>query len=1341
MKNLSLVILLFTLFPSVFGQTETVAFEEKEEWPSWSIEQPYNHNASTQLLGSSNGNPSTGLNAQVQIQQAPYGHSAFFSKKWIGTFTSVKSYSYDAKLDVRTTSSGSVIATGIAVKQGGKYFFGPGATGSFNWSSISGSDSDISAWKEIIWDSQQDIPVQVDNTPNINLPMEIGLFALAYSHNTNNNGATHDVYFDNFSIELSGTTCSSCQSGSCSTEFSNTSSKLKGQKPYYSFGIDSNQFNLSIPRNIDNSINISSPEYFKFHNFSDLNEETLFESTLLKQVKNDSGLTQIDVTSADSYTAKQYSIDQVGALDGNGLYTVTGAPDTEITFSKTVADPNTLNIEEKKGGIVVSNTSFGYNLTSSIWTMGQDTDGDGTNDRFEYEDETTSGSNTIKTAYILDASSVVVSKIQRTYDTNENLLKEIVDPDGAALTTEHTYDTNDNLTRTDNPDGSWVTYTYTTNNDVELTTYSSGLFSKNEYDTSYRVIKIIESFNGSAFSTTESDHKVTTYDYTPVVTGDDGTVDPDGVRTISISLLGNPVSKTWYGYLSGESITVRAATPTSALTDSANMTSTTYTYTTGDFIDQVYKQVDESGNGSLITYDKTGTTIITTTETGVFNSGLTAIINGTSTVQVEVDELQLSTHTFDVATGLLINSRVVSARDSSGRETYVDYHDSTFEANVYNCCNLDSSTSRDGVTTYYSYDSLDRVIATTTNGVTQETFYDLAGRVIRQEIIGTDDTRRVTATTIYDLAGRVSSVKDALNNVTTYSESYLNGQTTRTVTYPDSTTNITVTDSEGKLVSVSGTAVHAQSTPIDEELVVLDSSLGYYVHVQKSGQDSFIWTKSYTDALGRNYKSEDSAGAISTQTFNASGELTKTVSPSGAITLYYNDYENNISIRALDVNQNSVIDYGTDAITRSESDYYEDNDIIWQRSQTWLNPTSLATPGAADNINKVTNDGLLRVNTSVTNGIAATLEEKIIIGYLTGTITTTNTRSDGSYTVNVVALGLLQTSKEYDVNDVLLSETTYGYDNFNRVITQNHSRNGLTTYTYDALDRVLSLKTPDPDGSGPKTDQTFATVYDNMGRRQKVTNPDNSEINFTYTTKGQIETSSGANVYPRKYVYDSKGRLQTLTTYRSHPNTIQNLTWAYNNLGQLVSKTDASSNAMSYTYFSDGRIKTRTNARGVVKTFGYDSNGRLNSISYSDSTPSVSFTYNGRGQIGSVTDAAGARDFNYNTLGQYTGNSWTSGSFSGLSQTYAYDNIGRQQSYSRTVASQTRTTSYEYDDYGRLNEIDAGVYNYQYSYLKDSPGTVEKLTINKNGSAQLHSLRQFDKLMRTTEWSWFRTAQ
>jgi hypothetical protein len=62
-------------------------------------------------------------------------------------------------------------------------------------------------------------------------------------------------------------------------------------------------------------------------------------------------------------------------------------------------------------------------------------------------------------------------------------------------------------------------------------------------------------------------------------------------------------------------------------------------------------------------------------------------------------------------------------------------------------------------------------------------------------------------------------------------------------------------------------------------------------------------------------------------------------------------------------------------------------------------------------------------------------------------------------------------------------------------------------------------------------------------------------------------------------------------------------------------KVYADTNGTVYAYTPEGRLATRLWARGISTTYGYDACcGALTNISYSDDTPSVSFTHDRLGR-------------------------------------------------------------------------------------------------------------------------------
>src|SRR5438093_4585412 len=117
----------------------------------------------------------------------------------------------------------------------------------------------------------------------------------------------------------------------------------------------------------------------------------------------------------------------------------------------------------------------------------------------------------------------------------------------------------------------------------------------------------------------------------------------------------------------------------------------------------------------------------------------------------------------------------------------------------------------------------------------------------------------------------------------------------------------------------------------------------------------------------------------------------------------------------------------------------------------------------------------------------------------------------------------------------------------------------------------------------------------------------------------------------------------------------------------MTSETHPESGTTSYELYDDGPVFHRTDARSIVTTYLYDNIDRPTSITYSDGTPSVSYTYDQNGYTGFLTTASNslkATTFTYNAGGQ----------------------VGSEQS-TITGVTGTFTTSYSYDRDGRITQI------------------------------------------------------
>jgi len=127
-------------------------------------------------------------------------------------------------------------------------------------------------------------------------------------------------------------------------------------------------------------------------------------------------------------------------------------------------------------------------------------------------------------------------------------------------------------------------------------------------------------------------------------------------------------------------------------------------------------------------------------------------------------------------------------------------------------------------------------------------------------------------------------------------------------------------------------------------------------------------------------------------------------------------------------------------------------------------------------------------------------------------------------------------------------------------------------------------------------------------------------------------------------------------------------------------------------------LATRTWSRGVVASYSYNNaKGELTGVSYSDSTPAVSLSYNRLGQKSAVTDAVGSRTFSYDAHFLLTSEAITG--LYGKTLGRSYDALGRASSL--TIGSEY-STGYSYDAVGRIGSVSSGSDSFTYSYLANS---------------------------------------
>jgi len=365
------------------------------------------------------------------------------------------------------------------------------------------------------------------------------------------------------------------------------------------------------------------------------------------------------------------------------------------------------------------------------------------------------------------------------------------------------------------------------------------------------------------------------------------------------------------------------------------------------------------------------------------------------------------------------------------------------------------------------------------------------------------------------------------------------------------------------------------------------------------------------------------------------------------------------------------------------------------------------------------------------NGSASVTNKTVTEYPATGAITrrVTVTKPDGTRTVSEYESGRLARVMEKGTNSSILTQTSYGYDDYGRQNTITDSRNGTTTLTFDAADRVVTVTTPSP-GAGQNA-QVTAHYYNALGRETGLKYPDNTYLTNIYDSNGFLILTKGSRQYPVGYSYDRQGRVKTMTNWTSYPSTGANVTtWNYSpTRGFLTSKVYADSNSVAYTYTDGGKVATRQWARNATTTYSYNKAGEPYLVTYSDGTSALTNTYNRLGQLTGVANNGIATTLSYNGAGQLTGESYSGGTLTGLSVSKTYDAKLR---LSQVRAPNLVTNAFAYSGTsGRLATVTHGAYSANYGYTTNS-SLVSQVLFKQGSDTRMTTTKSYDKLNRLT---------
>ncbi len=348
----------------------------------------------------------------------------------------------------------------------------------------------------------------------------------------------------------------------------------------------------------------------------------------------------------------------------------------------------------------------------------------------------------------------------------------------------------------------------------------------------------------------------------------------------------------------------------------------------------------------------------------------------------------------------------------------------------------------------------------------------------------------------------------------------------------------------------------------------------------------------------------------------------------------------------------------------------------------------------------------------------------------------------GSLDQTLVDFGTYNTQHQpLTITDAAGQGTTYSYNTAGQIQTVTDALNRTTTYTYYPDGHLQYIDGPAP-GTADRVSFTWRDglvstytdtegyqltfEYDKLNRLTHTIYPDGSMRTVTYgddldpdtiiDRTGDVTTLTYNGIRQLVGILDAEGR-QTLMEY-CHCGTLEKLTdpagniteWHTDVRARIIQKVYPDLKEINTTYDLTGRVQTVTDPNGSVKTYSYNTDNTLQSVSYTEgtgiaTTPDLSFTYDPNyRRLATHNDGQGTTSYTYHPIDGTTlgaGRLHTiDGPWNTDTITYSYDELGRP--LIRSIASggglAPNTQVTHYDILSRLADITNPLGTFDYSY-------------------------------------------
>lgn len=666
-----------------------------------------------------------------------------------------------------------------------------------------------------------------------------------------------------------------------------------------------------------------------------------------------------------------------------------------------------------------------------------------------------------------------------------------------------------------------------------------------------------------------------------------------------------------------------------------------------------------------------------------FPHGLTGIVDGTGT--------RIATYTYEFARLLAIGttraggvgSKVISfsadgliaqITDSFGR-LITKVRERLFGLNKTSAI----TNSADAKTVSKSYDGAGNVSSVTNEeGQTTAYIYDGANRLVSQtRAVGTAIAQTTTtsyADSFFSIRQAVSEPSVASGHARTTSYVYADAR------FPLLPTSITVSgftpagvavgrsvsmtyDSTGQIAGLDGPRTDVADTVSFErwqcttggacgqlrrvtnaigQITTFDSYDGAGRLTQKTAADGIVTTYSYSPRGNLASVTEAGGGLNRTTSFTydlASRLATASIASGQVLTYAYDGADQLISVTDQSGNQ-VIYTYDTRGNRTSQTVKDSSGAVASAVTMVYNERSYLASITSAGSTTSLGTDALGNV-LQVQDGRGNTTTNQFdALNRLWKTVNAANGNTTAAFTPGGDIAHLVTpngASFGFEIDDLgnALKEhspdrgtVAMGYDGAGNLTSRTDARGVLTSYVFDALNRVTSI-------SYPSGAENASYAYDSCGagRLCQVTDASGTR-SFTYDGLGRLGAETwiasaalGGHSFTTSYTWTSFDRPATITA----PSGRQ-VAYSYDANGRVTSVSSGGKNIVSgRSYRADGLPTSQTFGNGVVERRAYDTAGRLVTWTIG-SIETRTYAYDGAGNVATISYGGTARNYAYDAL-------------------------------------------------------------------------------------------------------------